>query len=278
MNKNHMFDAIVVGSGATGGWAAKQLTEGGMDVALVEAGKKTVATDFATADFTGVSQPPLPDTLHNQPIQAKCYACRAPRDEWFVDDFANPYIQSAPFDWIRMRVLGGRLLAWEGQSYRMSDLDFKSRSHDGYGDDWPISYEDLEPYYDETETYLKVSGICEGLPQLPDGKFESPIGTNVTYSSLREPVLSDFNRIVTPARIASMTSQQPISQAPTASDGMGHSLFASPWRALADAYATGRLTLFTDTIVRTVVLDGKKAAGVSYINRHSHQTCTLYGR
>jgi choline dehydrogenase-like flavoprotein len=142
------FDAVVVGSGATGGWAAKQLTQAGMRVALLEAGQKTTAINFSnynTMQKDTFLQSPS-KICSERPIQSSCYACQESKHEWFVNDFENPYQQIEPYRWIRMRVLGGRLLGWEGQSYRMSNLDFKAASHDGYGDDWPISYEDLVPY------------------------------------------------------------------------------------------------------------------------------------
>ena len=141
------FDAIVVGSGATGGWAAKKLTAAGMRVALLEAGAKVTPRDFT--EHTQTWQMPFlgysPEIRKTRPIQGLCYACRETNHKWFVNDLENPYTQEKPFLWIRMRVLGGRSLSWGRQSYRMSDLDFKAATHDGYGDNWPISYAELVP-------------------------------------------------------------------------------------------------------------------------------------
>ena len=131
------FDAIVVGSGATGGWAAKKLTEGGMRVALVEAGAKITPQNFTEhvppweLPYLGKS----PKLHKDRPIQSLCYACTEWNYDWFASDVDNPYTQEKPFRWIRMRVLGGRSMSWGRQSYRMSDLDFKAATHDGYGDD-----------------------------------------------------------------------------------------------------------------------------------------------
>jgi len=164
------FDAVVVGSGATGGWAAKKLTAAGMRVALLEAGKKITPKDFTEhkpswqLPYLGMS----PKIREERPIQSLCYACRESNYEWFVNDRENPYTQEKPFHWIRQRVLGGRSMSWGRQSYRMSDLDFKAASHDGYGDDWPISYDEMTPYYEEVERYVGISGNAEGLPQLPE--------------------------------------------------------------------------------------------------------------
>jgi choline dehydrogenase-like flavoprotein len=154
------FDAIVVGSGATGGWAAKRLTEAGWRVALLEAGPKVTPKDYTEHvqpwQLPYLGQSPM--LRKERPIQSLCYACRESNHKWFVNDLENPYTQEKPFHWIRMRVLGGRSLSWGRQSYRMSDLDFKAATHDGYGDDWPISYDDLVPYYELVEKYVGISG------------------------------------------------------------------------------------------------------------------------
>ena len=136
---NDVFDAVVVGSGATGGWAAKQLTEAGMRVALLEAGKRITPADFTEhldpwqLKYRGDD----PHKLERRPVQGLCYACRESNQQWFVDDLENPYSteDGKPFHWIRCRVLGGRSLTWGRQSYRMGDIDLKAASRDGYGDD-----------------------------------------------------------------------------------------------------------------------------------------------
>jgi choline dehydrogenase-like flavoprotein len=283
MNLGQIFDAVVVGSGATGGWAAKQLTEAGMQVALVEAGAKTTEADFtggASGQVTAY-RPASPEVLRRHPIQANCYACREPQHKWFVDDYDNPYSQIAPYQWIRMRILGGRLLAWEGQCYRMSDLDFKAHNHDGYGNNWPISYEDLAPYYDRIEKYLGVTGVREGLGQLPDGIFEMPVGKNVTHQILRASLSANFNRTVTPARLARVTCRpgnpENVHSAPP-SAGSELSTFASPWLALIDASVTGRLSLITNAVVSKVITNGKRATGVEYIDRNTNVSRELYGK
>src|ERR1051325_8259795 len=193
------FDAIVVGSGATGGWAAKELTEAGMRVALLEAGRKITPRDFTdhqqTWQLPYLGQSPL--MRHDRPIQSECYACREHNYKWFVSDVENPYTQANPFKWIRMRVLGGRSMSWGRQSYRMSDLDFKAASHDGYGDDWPISYEEMVPYYETVEKYVGISGEALNLPQLPDSVFLPPMAMTCGENILREKVKDKFGRTVT---------------------------------------------------------------------------------
>src|SRR5262249_55716098 len=179
MAKQGVFDAIIVGSGATGGWAAKELTEAGMRVIVLEAGRKLdPEKDFTEhkwpyeMKFRGqVSAQKL--YRERQPVQSKCYACDEYGHQFFVDDIDNPYTTPSgkPFEWIRGRQVGGRTIMWGRQSYRLSDYEFKAASHDGYGDDWPISYADLAPYYDRVEQFIGVSGAYEKLPQLPDDKF-----------------------------------------------------------------------------------------------------------
>ena len=146
------YDAIVVGSGATGGWAAKRLSEAGLQVALLEAGRPVTPKEFTEhmPSFQLKYRNHSPEMLRTRPIQTQCYACMEYNYEWFVNDLENPYSTppDKPFTWQRLRVLGGRSLVWGRQSYRLSDVDFKAASRDGYDVDWPISYADLEPYYD----------------------------------------------------------------------------------------------------------------------------------
>src|SRR5437764_8039567 len=138
------YDAVIVGSGATGGWAAKRLSEAGLTVAVVEAGRNISPKEFTEhmpafhLKYRNVSL----NWLKSRPVQKQCYACMEYNYDWFVDDLENPYStpQDKPFTWQRLRIVGGRTLVWGRQSYRLSDLDFKAHSHDGHGQDWPISY------------------------------------------------------------------------------------------------------------------------------------------
>jgi|HubBroStandDraft_2_1064218.scaffolds.fasta_scaffold00397_5 choline dehydrogenase-like flavoprotein len=279
------FDAIVVGSGATGGWAAKKLTEAGMRIGLLEAGTKTTDVDFTDYHIgrTGSWSPPSSGIRAARPIQSSCYACREPRHRWFVNDLENPYCEVKPYRWIRMRVLGGRLLGWERQCYRMSNLDFKASSHDGYGDDWPISYEDIVPYYEEVERYLGVTGISERLPQLPDSVFVSGTNENLTAKFLRDSIRTKFGRVVTPARLAVMTSNYESDQAcyyydPSKWGRPTISHFVTPWSALTDAAKTGRLALMTDAVASHIVIKDGKAIGVGYVDRETHAWREVRGK
>lgn len=272
------FDAIVVGSGATGGWAAKQLTEAGMRVGLLEAGQKVTRKDFTEhtqswqLPFLGMS----PHIRKDRPIQGLCYACTEYNYKWFVNDTENPYTQAKPYRWIRQRVLGGRSLSWGRQSYRMSDLDFKAATHDGYGDDWPVSYAEMVPYYEQVERYVGISGERLGLPQLPDSIFLPPMEMTCSEEILRNAVKAKFGRAVTMGRTAILTRNHNDRAAchycgPCERGCSTNSYFASPFTTIADAAKTGRLTLITDAVAARLTMKDGKAAGVQYIDRTTRQ-------
>ena len=153
---------IVVGSGAAGGWAAKRLCEAGLKVALVEAGGPQSDKNFTEhmADFQLKYRDKAPEIIRQtRPIQKDCYACMEYNYHWFASDLDEPYTTPSdmPFSWQgRLRVVGGRTNVWGRQSYRLSDLDFKAASHDGYDEDWPLSYKDLAPYYDVVEELKRM--------------------------------------------------------------------------------------------------------------------------
>ena len=179
------YDAIIVGTGITGGWAAKELTEAGMNVLVLEAGPMIVPErDYGEhipvweMRFRGMRD--RRKQSRTQPIQKECYACDEVAEKFFVNDIENPYTtaEDKPFLWIRGRQVGGKSIMWARQSYRLSDLDFEANAKDGFGVDWPIRYADLEPWYDYVESFAGISGQAEGLPQLPDGNFLPPMEMN----------------------------------------------------------------------------------------------------
>ncbi|HVF88362.1 MAG TPA: NAD(P)-binding protein, partial [Pyrinomonadaceae bacterium] len=179
MSKQIVYDALIIGSGAAGGMAAKHLTERGYSVLVLEAGP--------------LVNPTLDFTMHKFPYEDMYRGFGPPgwkqRDQWmqdtashysrhfYVKDTEHPYTTEPgkPFLWVRARIVGGKTLHWGRLSWRFSDLDFKCKTHDGFGDDWPISYAEIEPYYDKAETFIGVSGNRDGLPHLPDGKFMPPM-------------------------------------------------------------------------------------------------------
>ena len=168
------YEAIVVGSGATGGWAAMELCEAGLEVLMLESSppldpEKDFREHLMEHELPLRNrQDPRNELLKRRPIQSKCYACEETNAHLFADEVENPYTQpeDKPFDWIRAGRVGGRTLMWGRQSYRMSDYDFKAASHDGDGADWPISYADIAPYYDKVERFVGISGRSEGFETL----------------------------------------------------------------------------------------------------------------
>jgi len=281
------FDAVVVGSGATGGWAAKALTEAGLSVCVLEAGPTTTE-----AEFTEHAQPyeypyrfKHPAVSANQPMQRQVYACREMNKDWFVNDVENPYTtaKGKPFHWIRQRRLGGRSLSWGRQSYRLSDLDFKAASHDGYGVDWPISHAELAPYYSRVERYVGISGRKENLPQLPDSDFLPAMGFTCAESLLSERVGKRMGRTVTIGRVAVVTKDHNGRSAchycgPCEQGCITHSYYSSPWTTLKDAAATGKLTLRTDAVAAQVTTEKGRATGVAYVDRTSREAREVRGK
>jgi choline dehydrogenase-like flavoprotein len=273
-----VYDAIVVGSGATGGWAAKQLTEAGMQVAVLEAGPPVTPKEFTEhvqpfeLKYRGFS----PKLADRQPIQSQCYACREPNHKWFVDDIENPYTTPAdqPFNWIRQRVVGGRSLSWGRQSYRHGDIDFKAASRDGHGIDWPVSYADMVPYYERVERYIGISGRAEGLPQLPDSIFQPPMDMTCGEEILRDQVKAKMGRTITIGRVAILTKplngRQPCHYCGPCEQGcVTESYYSSVWTTLKAAAATKRMTLIPNAVASHITTDKNtgKATGVAFIDR-----------
>src|SRR5436190_7298293 len=180
LQKNNSFDAIVVGTGISGGWAAKELTEKGLKTLVLERGRMVKHPDYPTAtkdpwEFPNGDRPTQED-LRKQGVQNRTgYTVKPSTKHWFVDDLENPYTETKRFDWMRGYHVGGRSITWGRQSYRLGDMDFGANAKDGVGVDWPVRYNEIAPWYDYVEQYIGVSGSVEGLPQLPDGKYLPPM-------------------------------------------------------------------------------------------------------
>ena len=277
-----VYDAIVVGSGATGGWTAKVMTEAGMDVLMLEAGR---AWD-ESRDYREHTLPhdlplrgrddPRNEVLARRHRQTYCYACTEVNADFFIDDVDNPYTEAPgkPFNWIQGNTVGGRSILWARQSYRMSDYDFKAASRDGYGMDWPLSYADLAPYYDRVERYVGVSGRREGLEILPDGQFLPPMPYTCGEVMLKE-TLDRRGVPMTIGRTAVLTEGRDGRLAchycgPCHYGCRTRSYFNSPQTTLKDCEATGKFTLVPDAMVRSVSMaDGGTADGVRYVDKVS---------
>ena len=209
------YDAIVIGSGITGGWAAKELTEKGLKVLLLEAGRPIVPErDYVEhvptweLKFRGWDK--REERERTQKIQRECYyACDEYSSQFFVNDLENPFTvdEGKPFAWIRGRQVGGKSIMWGRQSYRWSDLDFEANMRDGISVDWPIRYKDIEPWYDYVEEFAGISGQAEGLPHLPDGKFLPPMEMNCAEKVVKEAIPKHFDdgRMMTIGRAAVLT-------------------------------------------------------------------------
>lgn len=277
------FDAIVVGSGISGGWAAKELTEGGLKTLVLERG--------GNVEFTTSSRDPwdfkfrkhlTKKELKERPIQSS--HCNAGNKHFYVKDTEHPYVQEKPFKWIRGYQVGGRSLTWGRLSYRLADIDFNANKKDGYGVDWPIRYADLEKWYDYVEDYVGVSGSLEGLEHVPDGVFLPPIPMNAIEKHLKECVLKEYsNRIIINGRVANLTKYK---------EGRGKCMyrnlcsrgcpfsgyFNSNTSTLVDANNTDKLTLRENSIVKEVIYnkETKKAIGVTVIDAITKKEMKFY--
>ncbi|HTQ57363.1 MAG TPA: GMC family oxidoreductase [Bryobacteraceae bacterium] len=283
MAKTKVHDALIVGSGASGGWVAKTLTEAGMDVLLLEAGPPRIpARDFTEhvwpyrMRYRGFGDRKA--LLHDQPVQRLCYACDEYSHPFFVNDRELPYTfpQDKPFMWIRGRQVGGKTFCWARVSYRYSDFEFQAAARDGYGENWPIAYKDLEPYYDRVERYIGVSGSAEALPQFPDGRFLPAMRLSCGELHARRIIEQRFGWRLIPDRTANLTVPHNGRPACHYCDQCQRgcytaSYFNSPATTLPDAARTGRLTLVSGAIVSHLKMDDRgKAAGVVFLDRETH--------
>ncbi len=286
-----MFDVLVIGSGASGGWVAKEVAERGLRVLMLEAGPPRVPTrDFTEhvwpyqLKFRGFGDQRR--LLQTQPVQRLCYACDEYSHQFFVNDLEHPYTfpVDKPFMWIRGRQVGGKTFCWARESYRFSDNEFKAASRDGYGEDWPISYKELEPYYDRVESYIGVSGSREGLSQMPDGQFLPPMELSCGGVLAKKVIEEKFGWRVMPDRVANLTVEYRGRPACHYCDQCQRgcytaSYFNSPSVTLPAAARTGKLTLVSDAVVSHVVMDrAGKAEGVHYIDRLTHEHREAYAR
>jgi len=276
------FDAIVVGSGITGGWAAKELCERGLRTLVLEAGRDIDPQRDYTEhvppwdmSFRGLGDRRAVEA--RQRVQRRSVSFDELSHVFWTDDVDNPYSTPAekPFDWFRARQVGGKSIIWGRQVYRWSDLDFEANVHDGIDVDWPIRYADIAPWYDHVERFIGVSGEALGLPHLPDSIFMPPMEMNCVEAAVRDRLSTHFDsaRKMTIGRVAVLTKalqgRAPCHYCGPCQRGcVTRSYFSSVNATLPAARATGRLTLRPFSIAHTVVYDAKsgRASGVRVID------------
>ncbi len=270
------FDAIVVGSGIAGGWAAKELTERGLSVLLLERGKNVEHVK----DYTNATKGPW-EYPHRggrtyameeaYPVLKRDYPLNEKNLDWWASDADSPYTETKRFDWYRGYQVGGRSLTWGRQSYRLSDLDFEANARDGIATDWPIRYADLKPWYDHVERFAGIAGSKERLPQLPDGEFQPAMPLNCGEDQLAANLSGKFadGRRIIPGRVANLTQALP-GRAPCqyrSACWLGcpfGAYFSTQSSTLPAAVATGNLTLRPFAIVTELNYDvaSKRVVGV----------------
>src|SRR3984885_15064163 len=283
--KQNTYDAIVVGSGISGGWAAKELCEKGLKTLVLERGRNVEhIKDYPTAnlapwqfDHHGAITEAMRKEQH---IQIRGF-CNETNKHFFVNDLEHPYVQAKPFDWIRGYHVGGRSLMWGRQCYRWSDLDFEANLRDGHGVDWPIRYKDLAPWYSYVEKFVGISGSKEGLPQLPDSEFLPPMEMNCLEKHISDQIQHQFTdgRRMIIGRVANLSKglngRGPCQYRNMCDRGCPFTgYFSSNGVTLPAAKATGNLTLRPFSIVEKVIYDKdkKRAAGIRIIDANTKMT------
>lgn len=289
-SKQNTYDAIIVGSGISGGWAAKELCEKGLKVLMLERGGMIMHPDYPTstkAPWEFKHRLTLsPADRESHPIQSRHWSFKEDNRHFYINDKANAYEEKQRFDWIRADVLGGRSLLWSRACYRFSDLDLEANLKDGYGIDWPLRYKDIAPWYDYVERFIGVSGSRENLPQLPDGEFLPPFEMNKVELLFKEKVEARYpDRKVIMGRTANLTA--PVKGRGTCqARDLCHrgcpfgAYFSTNASTLPAAQATGNLTLKTNALVNRVLYDEErqKATGVELINTQTGKTEEYYAR
>jgi len=286
------FDAIVVGSGISGGWAAKELTERGLRVLLLERGKDVVhGKDYPNARKAPWEYPHRGGRtramIDAYPVLKRDYPLSEKNLDWWASDQESPYTEVKRFDWYRGYQVGGRSLTWGRQSYRLSDWDFEANAKEGIAVDWPIRYADLSPWYDHVERHAGIAGSVERLPQLPDGQFQPAMPLNCVEELIAGRLATQFqgHRRIIPGRTANLS--QPLGRRGRCQYRAACSLgcpygayFSTQSSTLPPAVATGRLTLKTHAIVTDVVYDRdrKKASGVRVLDAMNGATTEYTAR
>lgn len=285
IQKREEYDAIVVGSGISGGWAAKELCEKGLRTLVLERGRNVEhQKDYPTEHEPNWEFPLRQRHIPAESPQAKDYPVQSRTGQFdeagmhfFVKDTEHPYVEEKPFTWIQGNQVGGRSLMWGRQTYRWSDLDFEANLHDGHGVDWPIRYKDIAPWYSYVERHAGISGEKLGLPYLPDGEFQPPMALNAGERWVKMGIEGAFpGRHVTIGRCAVLTraigDRQPCHFCGPCYRGCSTgSYFSSQSSTLPAAQKTGKLTLRPHSLTQSILYDESRnrAIGVRFFDLSS---------
>ena len=293
---NNTFDVIVIGSGLSGGWAAKEFTEKGLKTLVLERGREvTHLKDYPTTnmmpwEFPHRNEVPQ-DIKAANPVISKCYAFKEDAMHFFVKDNEHPYVQEKPFDWIRGYQTGGKSLMWARQTQRWSEFDFEGPARDGYAVDWPIRYKDIAPWYSYVEKFAGISGNRDNLDILPDGEFLPPLDLNCVENYFRDFVKKSYaGRHIVYGRCAHLTQPQEIHLKQGRAQCQKRNLcqrgcpfggyFSSNSVTLPWAAKTGNLTMRSNAVVHSIIYDDKagKATGVRVIDAITHEATEYFAR
>ena len=290
--QSQSYDAIVVGSGISGGWAAKELTEKGLRVLLLERGKNIEhVKDYVNATKAPWDYPHRGGRTQamerDYPVLKRDYPLNEKNLDWWASDKDSPYTEHKRFDWYRGYHVGGRSLMWGRQSYRWSDFDFEANARDGTAIDWPIRYADIKSWYDYVERFAGIAGSREGLAQLPDGEFQPAMPLNCGEELIAGRLKTKFGgrRLLIPGRVANLTQPLPgrtpcqYRNACWLGCPFG-GYFSTQSSTLPAAVATGRLTLKPFAIVTEVLYDRdkKRATGVRVLDAVTEKTTDYTAR
>ncbi len=289
------YDAIVIGSGISGGWAAKELCDQGLKTLVLERGRMVEHIK----DYPTTSMDPwqfkhrgkIDQVKRENPIVGRCYAFDEATQHFFVRDKEHPYVQEKPFDWIRGYQVGGKSLIWARQTQRWSRFDFEGPGRDGFAVDWPIRYEDLAPWYSHVERFAGISGNKDGVETLPDGEFLPPFEMNCTEKEIQKRILASYrDRYVIQGRCAHLTKPAEIHSKQGRAQCQARHLcyrgcpygayFSSNSSTLPWATKTGNLTLRPDSVVHSIIFDDskQKAVGVRVIDSHTKSATEYFAR